>query len=108
MSEIISASELKHRIILQKPIYSCNEMGGTATLWSDSITLWAAIEPIKSVETFAFKKDQFKRTHKIICRYRGDIAPNLRFRKGTRIFHIKSVLDVNEEGHTLETLCEEI
>jgi SPP1 family predicted phage head-tail adaptor len=107
MSEMITASALKHRIILQKPVYSRDEMGGTATFWVDSATLWAAIEPMKSVESFEFQKDQFKRTHKITCRYRADIAPNLRFRKGGRVFHIKSVLDVNEEGHTLEAICEE-
>lgn len=28
MSNAIPASDLKHRITLQKPIYSCNEMGG--------------------------------------------------------------------------------
>lgn len=108
MSTPVKASLLKHQIILQKPSYSRDAMGGAIVYWMDSKTLWAAIEPMRASENFEFHKEQFKRTHKITCRYHADIAPNLRFRKAGRIFHIKSVLDVNEEGHTLECLCEEV
>lgn len=107
MSEMITASALKHRIILQKPVYSRDEMGGTAIFWEDAATLWAAIEPLRATEPFLFQKDQPVVTHKITCRYRADIAPHLRLRKGGRIFQIKSVRNIAEEGHTLEVMCEE-
>ena len=40
-------------------------------------------------------------------RYRAWVAPAMRFRKGTRIFHIVSAIDVEERKRWLTCLCEE-
>ncbi len=104
----VTASELKHRLTLQHPIYSRDEMGGTSTSWMDVATLWAAIEPLRASEDFQFQKTSMKRLYRIRCRKREDIAPQHRLTFGTRIFVIVSLLDSLETGDALEIIGEEI
>ena len=42
-----------------------------------------------------------------LARDRAGVAPAMRFRKGTRIFHIVSAIDVEERKRWLTCLCEE-
>ncbi len=108
MSNPIEASKLKHRVVLQKPFYTRDEMGGTLTIWQDVATLWAAIMPLRGDEAFAVHKIQARKMVKVLLRYRADITPDLRLKKGAKLFHIRAVLNVKEENNTLELNCEEI
>jgi hypothetical protein len=46
-------------------------------------------------------------SHEIALRYRAGVVPAMRFRKGTRVFHILAVIDVEERKRWLKCLCEE-
>ena len=46
-------------------------------------------------------------SHEVALRYRPGIVPAMRFRKGARVFHIVSVIDVDERRRWLKCLCEE-
>ena len=45
--------------------------------------------------------------HDITIRHRAGVSPEMRFRAGTRIFHILSVVDVEDRGRWLICRCEE-
>lgn len=108
MSAPVSASKLRHRLVLQKPVYARDEIGGTFVTWQNAASLWASIDPLRGDEKFNNQKLESRRFFKVFTRYRADIAPDLRFRKGTRTLLIRSVLNVDEENQTLEVICEEI
>jgi len=46
-------------------------------------------------------------SHKIILRYLDGVKPQMRVLYGSRIFHIVSVINVEERNEVLELLCEE-
>jgi hypothetical protein len=46
-------------------------------------------------------------SHEISLRYRPGLQPAMRFRQGTRIFYIVSVINVDERNRWLKCLCEE-
>lgn len=108
MSNPVSASKIHHRLILQKPTYSRDEIGGTVTMWQDVASLWGSLQPLRGEEKFQFQKTQTHQSFKISVRFRADIVPNLRLRKGGRVFLIRSISNIEEQSHTLDMICEEI
>lgn len=105
---MITASQLNQRLVLQKPVYSQDELGGAMVTWQDAATLWASVKPVRGGERFASQRIESRQLFKIIIRYRGDVLPSHRFRKDTRVFSVLSVENVDEAGHTLEIVAEEI
>jgi head-tail adaptor len=45
--------------------------------------------------------------HLIALRYRPGVVPAMRFRKAARVFHILSVINVDERDRWLKCFCEE-
>jgi head-tail adaptor len=43
----------------------------------------------------------------VVLRYRAGVVPAMRFHKGARIFHILTVIDVEERRRWLKCWCEE-
>lgn len=108
MKNPVSASSLTQRVTLQKPVYVRDELGGALATWQDAATLWAHIRPLSGNEAFVNRQVQGVQRFEILLRYRDDVKINHRLRAGERIFHILSVEDVEEEGHTLRIAAEEI
>lgn len=108
MSAPVSASAIRHRLVLQKAVYARDEIGGTVVMWQDAASLWGSIEPLRGEERFNNQKFEAHRFFKISTRFRADITTSARFRKGERQFLIRSVMNRDEENHTLEMVCEEI
>jgi SPP1 family predicted phage head-tail adaptor len=108
MSAPILASKIRHRLVLQKPVYSRDELGSTMVSWQNVVSLWASIDPIRGGERFENQKVETRQNFKISTRYRADIVPNMRLRKASRLFLIRNIANIDEENHTLEMVCEEI
>lgn len=108
MSTPILASKIRHRLTLQKPIYSRDEIGGTMIAWHDVAAIWGSIEPLRGEERFQFQKMQTRQNFKISVRFRADIVPDLRLKKGNRLFLIRSISDIDEQNRMLVLFCEEI
>ena len=69
--------------------------------------LSADLRPIGGDERYEADRRAGRITHQVSLRYRAGVAPAMRFRKGTRIFHIVSAIDVQERKRWLTCLCEE-
>jgi SPP1 family predicted phage head-tail adaptor len=106
------AGRLRHRVTLQSPTGSQNELGERATTWCDEVANWpAAVEPLKVSEVFAAAQNHGSTTHKIHIRYDSTIAGvdgSWRVTFGTRIFTLDGPpRNFDEKNRTLELLCTE-
>ncbi len=103
----VSIGTLRHRVVLEAPAGPSDGAGGTSQGWSTVATLWAAIEPLSGTETLEADRVSGRITHRLVLRYRLGVVPGMRLRLATRIFEIRSVLDVGEGRRFLECSAEE-
>ncbi len=84
-----------------------DEGGGFTESWVEVATLFADLRPLGGLETVEADRLAGRVSHEVALRYRPGIVPAMRFRKGARVFHIVSVIDVDERHRWLKCLCEE-
>jgi len=102
-----SPSDLRHRLVLEEVQREASEGGGFAETWVPLAELFAHIQPISGGESVEADRIAGRITHEVTLRYRDGVMPAMRFRKGARLFHIVSVIDVEERKRWLRCLCEE-
>ncbi len=107
MMKKISVSDLRHRVALERPELTTDSGGGADITWIKVVDLWASIEPLSGLERFLDHQTQSVLTHKIIIRFREDVLPEMRLRKGARVFEILSVMNEQERNHWLALDCKE-
>jgi SPP1 family predicted phage head-tail adaptor len=100
-------SDLRHRLTLEELSRVADEGGGFTEDWVTVATLFADLRPIGGDERYEADRLAGRVTHEASLRYRSGVVPAMRFRKGVRIFHIVSVVDVDERKRWLNCLCEE-
>ena len=103
----LSPSHLRYRLTLEELSRVADEGGGFTESWVTVATLSADLRPIGGDERYEADRLAGRVTHEVSLRNRAGVVPAMRFRKGTRIFHIDSVIDVNERRRWLNCLCEE-
>jgi SPP1 family predicted phage head-tail adaptor len=99
--------DLRHRLTLEELEREVDEGGGFTEAWVEVATLSCDLRPIGGSEGVESDRLAGRVTHTVSLRYRPGVTPAMRFRKGTRIFHIVTVIDVEERGRWLKCLCEE-
>ena len=99
-------TRLPHRVGLQTKATTTLSGGVYSYDWTTASTIWANVQPIKDIETYANDKDQAITTHKVVIRKR-DIDNSYRFLFGGRKFHIEAVHDPTERGRMLTCYCRE-
>jgi SPP1 family predicted phage head-tail adaptor len=106
MSEFLP-SGLRQRLTLEEIQRASDEGGGFTESWVTVATLSADLRPTGGGERLASDRLAGTITHDVVLRYRPGVVPAMRFRKGTRIFHILAVIDIEERHRWLKCLCEE-
>jgi SPP1 family predicted phage head-tail adaptor len=99
--------ELRHRLTLEELQRVGDGGGGFDEEWVTVATLSADLRPIGASEGVESDRLAGRVTHEVALRYRAGVVPAMRFRKGTRIFQIVSVINVDERNRWLKCLCEE-
>jgi len=107
MMSKISLGSLRHRVTLERPELTTDTGGGADITWVKVADIWASIEPLSGLERFLDHQTQSVLTHKIIIRFREDVLPEMRLRKGQRGFEIISVMNEKERNHWLALECAE-
>ena len=99
--------DLRARLVLEESVRTPDGGGGVSEAWVEVATVWGRIEARPGSE--AFKVDRVTATvmYDITIRYRAGVCPEMRFRSGTRIFHILSVVDIKDRSRWLICRCEE-
>jgi SPP1 family predicted phage head-tail adaptor len=100
-------SSLRHRVTLERPERTSDGAGGFIRSWAEEAALWADIRPSSGGERVEADRMAGRLSHEISLRYRPGVVPEMRFRQGTRLFHILAVIDVEERRRWLKCLCEE-
>lgn len=103
----MKAEKLRHRITFQKTSGDKTTLGDYEDDWKDVATVWAQISPVSGREYFTQVRETTV-SHKIYCRYRKKITPQMRIKYGNRIFRIISVLNWEERNQGLTIMCEEL
>lgn len=102
----MNAGKMRHRITFLRPATEKDILGGYEGEWVATCTTWAQISPISGREYLSQVRESTV-SHKIYCRYRPGITPQLRVQYGKRIFRILSVINWEEKGEGLTLMCEE-
>jgi len=100
-------SDLRHRLVLEELDRVSDEGGGFTETWAAAATVWCDLRPLAGSETVEADRLAGTVTHEIALRYRDGVAPAMRFRNAARVFHILSVINVDERNRWLKCLCEE-
>jgi len=105
------ASRLRHRITIQEENSAADTGGGSVLAWEDVANIWAEIRPIQnrsaSSERVQGGKIEARGFFLITIRYLDGVTPAMRISFGTRIFNIRSVINLEERGEVMEILAEE-
>ena len=95
-------------ITFQTGALSSDGMGaGGTTTWSDTLTCWAAIWPLRGSEAVDNLKTEHSVTHKIRCWYSSSINAKQRIKYGSRYFEIISLINPDEANIELEIMATE-
>lgn len=103
----ITIGDLRQRLALERPIRTSDGGGGADENWSLVATVWAAMKPLTGTERLEAESQAGTVSHEIWMRHRDNVTPEMRFRLGTRLFDVRSVMDVDEKGQFLRCLAEE-
>jgi len=104
----IDAGQLTARLDLESRLELPDGQGGVTVSHAVEAALWARIEPVAAVEEEVGHVDRQVVTHRIWIRHRQGVKPGMRFRKGSRIFEIRTVHDPDERGGYLVAQVTEI
>jgi SPP1 family predicted phage head-tail adaptor len=100
-------SDLRHRLALEQLERVDDGGGGFTESWAAVATLWCDLRPVAGSETVEAGRLAGTVSHEISLRYRLGVVPAMRFRDGARVFHIVSVINVDERNRWLKCLTEE-
>ena len=85
--------KLRHRLTLEAPATTADEIGGRSVTWTPVASVWAVIETVNGNEVGAGDATQARAFHRITIRHRGDAGPAMRLIMGARVFEIIAVRD---------------
>ncbi len=95
-------AKLNKRVTIQNVSRVADGQGGFEEAWSDSATVSASLDPIKSYERMQAMQSAVPVSHKIMMRYTPMISESSRLRYGTRVFDVKEVINQGEGNRFLE------
>jgi SPP1 family predicted phage head-tail adaptor len=100
-------SDLRHRLTLEQLQREEDEGGGFTETWVEVAELWADLRPVGGSEAVEADRVAGRVTHEVSLRHRPGVQPAMRFRKDARLFHIVTVISVDERNRWLKCQCEE-
>lgn len=106
------ASDLRHRVSIQKRTQTQDSYGAQQAVWTDVLQVWAHIEPLSGRELFAAQAAQSETTHTIIVRYNALLwkpteAARMRAVYNGRIFNITASANEDERNRMLTLSAQE-
>ena len=107
------AGQLRHRIRLQQPTKTQNELGEEIDGWADVFGRWAKVLPKRGKETVEAAQQHATASHTIEIRHCRQIKPNMRVlwtdeQQEQHIFNILSVAHVGERRIKTIISCTEV
>ena len=105
----MNPGELNCRITLLKEIKVPDGQGGYASVYTPRAAMWAKITAVTAKTVDQYEQLTPEILHRIIIRYRRDVAVTDRIQYGGRIFEqIGPPMDVEEKHAFLRLECREV
>jgi len=101
------AGKLRHRVTIESPYQTRDNIGGTEQAWTNMASRWASIQPLQGRELWEAQAVDARITMRVRFRYLANVTPACRIKFGTRYLNIVSVLNRDERNIELECLCRE-
>jgi SPP1 family predicted phage head-tail adaptor len=106
------AGSLRHKITFQQLTVANDTWGHSNETWTDQVTTYAKIMPVRGVERIEGMKLDNELTHKIEIRYKRGLHPKWRIKflnpkKSTRYFNILYIINPGERNIKLEIMVTE-
>ena len=102
--------DLRHVIVIEAGNAATDAGGGQTDPWASPTvvaSVRACITPLRGSEKLRAMQLEDSVTHKFTLRFRTGITAKHRIRFGTRLFNIRSVIDVDERSRWLEIMADE-
>jgi SPP1 family predicted phage head-tail adaptor len=93
--------KLRHRLILQSPTETLNEINEVVNVYADVVTVWGSVEPYTGTWGFSAKQINVTAKGRVKIRYRSDIEVTWRIKFGERYLTIISILNRDERNREL-------
>ena len=100
------AGALRHQIIIQS-VAETPDASGSPEVWSTFATVSAAYEPQSGKESMTEDQEQATLTTRFRIRYLSGVTAKMRISFDSRIFDIRSIVDVGGRQKQLHILCGE-
>ena len=97
----VDPGAMRVELALEQCLALDDGMGGFTEEWLEIGLVFARIEPVSDRSFFVADQRQEEMTHRVVTRWRPDLASGMRLRKGARIFGILTVYDPDESGRYL-------
>ncbi len=102
------AGKLRHQITIQQQTTDQDVHGQTIETWTTFATVRASVEPLRGKEYFSVEQEYAQVDTRIRIRYSAGILPKMRVLFGSKLYDIKSVINVEERNFHMELMCEEL
>jgi SPP1 family predicted phage head-tail adaptor len=103
----MSAGLRDKKVQIQRQGSTQDAAGQLSDMWTTQATVWASIKPVSGREYFNASGERAEVTHTIGILYGPTVAPRDRIVYGSRMFDIKSVINVDERNRELLLMCTE-
>ncbi len=107
MSVFRDPGQLSHRFAVEMPVETPDGFGGLAVQWTEVDHVWGALRPLSAKARQLAQQTDEETTHRIILRFRDDVASGWRMRMGYRTFAVSTVHDPDERRRYIECQCAE-
>jgi len=95
------AGQLTARLDLESAVDIPDGQGGVTQSHAVATSLWARIEPVSAEIAELGHVERQAVTHRVWIRQTDAVQPGMRFRKGSRIFLIRTIHDPDESRRYL-------
>jgi SPP1 family predicted phage head-tail adaptor len=104
----MKTTNLRNRITLQQKLITKDPEGIPMETWQDTITIWAAVEPLRGREYFQAATVQSQNMTRFTTRYHKGITSEIRILYDNKPYDIQSIIDVNGRHQQLELMAKEV
>lgn len=104
----MNAGNLRHRITLEKPKRTINDVGESIIeKWETVTDTWAEVRPLRAWEVERARTIQMSISHRVSLRYMAALSPDWRINWSGVILNISGIVNVDGRNTELELTCEQ-
>lgn len=104
---MVRIADLRRRLVMEAASDAPDGAGGGVRTWQPVDSVFAEVEPRRRRESVDDGRRVGLVTHRIVLRFRTDVAGDVRFVDGTTRYRVLAVEPHDARRRFLECLCEE-